>query len=320
MAHEDLKQAAGPPVKFAILMSGRHARWVILAAPHALLDGHAFEILEYELRTLIETPGKMAEPSAQPADWTASEGGAAGRRQSERSIGHIVRVLQRFRTPLFPMPAGRERGAINVVRGVGAGFGVHIRHVAENSGVSTAAVSIAALSLSFSRNSGSTAFALGVTSSNRFMPRSESYVGMMAQNGVLGVDASSGNLSEVSAEVASSLMSCYRYSRYDQDDLGAELRQQSLDFDYIAFGAVGHFVNFIPDGPGRHPDFADDTLAVSLSEESLAESRIPRFGVVMNAGETDVRIRIFADEGAISGQTAKAIVRDFFDALTSHTG
>jgi hypothetical protein len=207
-----------------------------------------------------------------------------------------------------------------VVLGHGPGLGRQVKGLAGNWGTSEAAVALTVLARTFAAQTGIDSFPLGVTCSNRYLPGSSGYVGMLAQNGAIGVDVSSGPLPEAAARMWRSLLTGYAHSAYDQDELGGVLAEAGLDDDYLGFGAVGHFVNFRVETDPIEPDSSCSASTIRIEEGDPADYRIPRFGVVISLAADDLAVRMFADPAVIPADLARSVTRSFLEDLQSLRG
>ncbi|WP_171075159.1 condensation domain-containing protein [Nonomuraea basaltis] len=313
-------------VRFGILTAGGAPAWLVMMASHMIVDGASGSILKREFMALLAEPSGLPEPPCQPVRWAAKEQSQQGAETSRRSAEYMRDVLQRHPGRLFGgRPSSSETnetlvsGGFPVVLGHGPGLGKQVEDLAVRWRTSEAAVAMAALTRSFAAQTGIDSFPLGVTCSNRHLPGSDGYVGMLAQNGVIGVDLSSDPPPESAAQMWRSLLTGYAHSAYDQDELGGVLAEAGVDDDYLGFGAVGHFVNFLrldPD-PVEQDESRGPSSSILIEDGDPADYRTPRFGVVIASVADDLAVRMFADPAVISLDLARSVTRSFLEGLQS---
>ncbi|MEV0382615.1 condensation domain-containing protein [Nonomuraea sp. NPDC050643] len=313
-------------VRFGILTTGGTPAWLVMMASHMIVDGASGAILQREFMALLAEPSSIPEPSCQPVRWAAKEQGRQGAETSRRGAEYMRDVLQKHPGRLFGGNSAYSgtteiagAGGFPVVLGHGPGLGKQVEQLAERWRTSEAAVAMAALARSFATQTGIASFPMGVTCSNRHLPGADGYVGMLAQNGVIGVDVSNASLPEAAAQMWRSLLTGYAHSAYDQDELGGVLAEAGVDDDYLRFGAVGHFVNYLrldPD-PIELEESRRPASSIVIEEGNPADYTIPRFGVVIASVADDLAVRMFADPAVVPPELARSVARSFLEGLQS---
>lgn len=318
LSGEQFDLAAEFPVRFQILSVEGRPEWVVMALSHMAGDAYACDLLQGDFERMLRADGLLPTTS-QPVTWALYEQSARGARVNRRSVDYMCTLLREYGDPLFPStaPADHRSRGFPVVRGHGYGVGARVEGLASRWRLSATAVSLAALARSFARHSGLDAFPLGVTSSNRFLPGAERYLGTMAQNNALGVHGATDSLHDVATTVERALMAALPRSSYDQDTLRRALQESGTDFDHVGFGPVGHFVNFMRTGApiSRQQNIGTDDARVSVTEAPPVEQRLSRFGVIIRSDGEDMDVRMFADATAIPVELAKSVVGDLLEEL-----
>ncbi|MFD0474466.1 condensation domain-containing protein [Nonomuraea thailandensis] len=263
--------------RFAILTVRGAPAWVLVITSHMITDGAACSILEREFLALLEAPSALPDPTSQPVRWAAGERSRRGAETSSRSAAYMREVLRKHPRPLFggAAPPAGANGGFPVVLGHGPDLGRHVRRLATRWRTSEASVVLTALARSCAAHTGVDSFPLGVTCSNRQLPGAAGYVGMLAQNTLIGVDVSSGTPARVADQVRRSLLAASAHAAFDQDELGEVLAEAGVDDDYVGFGAVGHFVNYMPLDRGPAAEQRAGSASIRIEEGDPADYRIP---------------------------------------------
>ncbi|MEV0616652.1 condensation domain-containing protein [Nonomuraea sp. NPDC050404] len=310
--------------RFTILTVRGAPVWVLVAASHMIADGAACSILAREFLVLLEEPSALPPPTGQPVGWAAGERSRRGAETSARSAAYMRDVLRKHPRRLFgasggggAVPPVGAPGGFPVVLGHGPNLGEHVRGLAARWRTSEAAVVLTALARSCAAHTGVDSFPLGVTCSNRQLPGAAGYVGMLAQNSVIGVDVSSGTPARTAAQLRRSLLAASAHAVFDQDELGEVLAEAGVDDDYLGFGAVGHFVNYMPLDRDPEAERRIGSASIRIEEGDPADYRIPRFGVVFHATADHLGVRMFADPAVIPADLARSVTRSCLEALQS---
>jgi len=320
LAETPFDHAAEIPVRFGILTAAGVPLRVVIALSHMAADGDAFEILERDFTTLVSQKKTPGPPTCQPRAWSRRENSPTGLRRNSRSLDYLLTTLRDRSEPLFPKRLGlpAESGFPTILahaRGVGA----KVEAFAHTVKASASAVCLAALSRSLARHSGVGSFALGATFSNRFLPDASGYVGMLAQNGVVGVEADA-PIRHLAVSLRYSLLAAHRYAAYDQDSLDTELAGFRPAEECVGFGAVPNFVNFqMRPSVGVPPALRAESTAqgIAVSQVKSVDYRMSRFGIFLTSDGTDMGVRMFIDPAALSVDNSVAIVRDCLTELDS---
>ncbi|TDC05343.1 hypothetical protein E1267_19705 [Nonomuraea longispora] len=310
--------------RFAILTVRGTPVWVLLVTSHLITDGLACAILKREFLALLDGSSTLPAPTSQPIQWAADERSRRGAETSSRSAAYMREVLRKHPRRLFGEampPAGANRPATNggfpVVLGHGPMLGEHVRRLAARWRTSETSVAVTALVKACVEHTGADSFPLGVTCSNRQLPKSAGYVGMLAQNSLIGVDVSSGTPARMADQMRRSLLAASAHSVFDQDELGEVLAEAGVDDDYVGFGAVGHFVNYMRLDPSPTAEQRVQFPSIRIEEGNPADYRIPSFGVVFTSVADDLGVRMFADPAVVPPDLARSVIRSCLEALQS---
>ncbi|WP_304450675.1 condensation domain-containing protein [Nocardiopsis sp. YSL2] len=323
MAAQDFRLNEEFPIRFQVLLADGEPVFLAVVVSHLAVDGYACGVLEGEFMEVVRGDKDLAPPSKQPLDWAEKERSSAGASVNRRSLTYFDELLRAHPVSLFPRDNAMEnvgREGFPVVLGHGVGLGAKISELSGRWKSPVSAVALASLVRSLAHHSATDVFPLGLTSSNRFLPGADGYVGMLAQNTALGVRTAGKSTRELAGEIRRSQMAAYQSAAYDQGDLDALLEVAHPGADRVGFGAVSHFVNFQHGYvfPPRPDGIAPELPPYFLWHGDRVPYEIPRFGIIISSDDHDLGVRIFADPAALPVSKVESIIKTFFDEFIGH--
>lgn len=192
---EPFDLAAGPPVRFAVAVTGAGLVTAVVAVcSHLAVDFQALAVLDAEFAAMIGDPAARVpgEPRPQPLDRAALEDRPARRRRMEQAVRHWARALR-----VAPAhPYAKPRTGAPAASGTGSGAcgmsspaaAMALEHVAARTGASRPAIVLAAFCALLSRRTGDATCTFVTLSANRFESDLLRYVGTLAQATFLTVE------------------------------------------------------------------------------------------------------------------------------------
>lgn len=194
-------------------------RAVVAVYTHMAVDFGALSVINDQFSALIADPAcRVVGPLRhQPLDQAAYEQSERGRRRNERALSYWEQQLWRRPQYQFPMPPeDRPRplsGLLLARRATAA-----LPRVMERTGTSAPAVTLAAMCAVLAKRTGQRHIVFSSLSNNR-SGRLRDYVGTVAQDSLVMVDADAARFDELARRVGTATLKATRHSLYDPHGL-----------------------------------------------------------------------------------------------------
>jgi hypothetical protein len=211
-------------VRVAVVTGGEDpqsgpVRAVIAMYTHMAVDFGALAVINDQFAALISDPGSrtVGPLGHQPLDQAEFEQSERGARQNDRAMDYWGEQLSRRPQCQFPMPAEdapRPLSGLLLARGVTEA----LPRVMERTGTSAPTVTLAAMCAVLARRTGQRYIVFSSLSNNR-SGRLRSYVGTLAQDSLVLVDADAARFDELVRRVGTATLKASRHSLYDPHGL-----------------------------------------------------------------------------------------------------
>lgn len=202
-----------------ITLDGRPVRLVAVVC-HAAVDATATGILFQEWYELASGSTLPPPTGRTPRDVAHDEQSPVGMRRARASLRHWNRILREEPQAVFAdARIGRSDRLLPtlVLRSESAAH--HLEQAARRAGTSGSNVMLAAFSALIAHSAGNRRVVMAALASNRHRPGSGDYVGTLAQDALLCVDAQAADFDELIRNAASASIAGYWHSTFDSAKL-----------------------------------------------------------------------------------------------------
>lgn len=188
------------PVRMGVVRQGGALIHMVAAYSHVLLDGAGLSALVRDLDHLDRATGEATAPpppAPNPLEVARAQAGAAGRRQSTRSVRYWQAQVDRLSSwHSNERPTPREPRFWELA-GYSPAMELGLRTVAARTGVGTTYVLLAAYSTAAARVFGRDPGVAQIVVNNRFRPGFADLVSQISQHGICVVDTADASFDEV---------------------------------------------------------------------------------------------------------------------------
>jgi hypothetical protein len=194
-------------------------RAVVAMYTHMAVDFGALAVINEQFTALVADPASrtVGPLGHQPLDQAAFEQSERGLRQNDRALNYWEEQLWRRPQCQFPMPAVEQPQPLSgllLARGVTQA----LPRVMERTGTSAPTVTLAAMCAVLARRTGQRHIVFSSLSNNR-SGRLRDYVGTLAQDSLVLVDADVARFDELVRRVGTATLKAGRHSLYDPHGL-----------------------------------------------------------------------------------------------------
>jgi hypothetical protein len=229
-------EADDPAVRAAVSVHDGAIRLVLLACSHMAVDCESLALVVRRFGELIRNPAERGArpPAHQPADQAAAENSPRGRRRAEASLRYWRRLLARMPQGVYamPRPAGdadelqvRPDYAVpNLETAEGEPLGcwldspalrLALPRIAERTQTTLPMVLATAFCAVLAWRTGSPDLVFASLANNRIGTELHDYVGTLAQDSLLAVDAETDSFDDLARRVGAATLRAAMHGLYD---------------------------------------------------------------------------------------------------------
>lgn len=206
------------PFRFTLVTSGGRPVRLSVVVCHAAADGAATALLVGEWYELAS--GRTLDPltGPTPRDLAEQERSASGARRTKASLRHWERILMNGPQAVFAdSGTGPSAGLLPtlVVRSVAAAEA--LRAIAVRTGSSPSAIMLAAYTALIAHRADQPRVVVAALSSNRHRPGLERYVGTLAQDALMCLDADAADFDALIGTAGPAALAGYWHSTFDSE-------------------------------------------------------------------------------------------------------
>jgi hypothetical protein len=229
------------PVRMAAVVSAGAVSHVVTVILHTSIDAFGLSALAADIGARDPETGAPAGPvtALPPLAQAAWEASPAGRRQNERSLRYLEKVLRTAPPDLFGPPryGGEPRFALLRYRSRALAMAAHAVAVRER--VDDSPVLLAAFLVAVARVAGVSRLLTLMLVSNRFRPGYADSVSALIKITPFLLDVADRTVGEVVTSAAGKALNAYRcayYDAYEQDEVVARVaRERDVSFDLSCY-------------------------------------------------------------------------------------
>ncbi|MFC1419645.1 condensation domain-containing protein [Streptacidiphilus cavernicola] len=208
------------PLRFTLVTrDGRPVRMAVVVC-HSGADGASTALLVQEW--LLLASGKELPPSTArtPLEVAAAEGSALGRRRAKTSLRHWERVLRTSPQAVFAesrIVGPPDTVSVLILRSPAAAR--DLEAASQRTGATPSTVLLAAFAALVAHRADQSELVIAALSANRHRPGLADYVGTLAQDAFLAVDAGAEDLDELIGRTKAASLAGYWHSSFDADQV-----------------------------------------------------------------------------------------------------
>ena len=208
------------PLRFTLVTrEGRPVRMAVVVC-HSGADGAATALLVQEWLALVA--GKELPPSSArtPLEVAASEGSALGRRRAKTSLRHWERVLRTSPQAVFAdsrIVGPPDAVSVLILRSRAAA--ADLEAASRRTGATPSTVLLAAFAALVAHRADQSDLVIAALSANRHRPGLADYIGTLAQDAFLAVDAGADDLDELIGRTKAASLAGYWHSSFDAEQV-----------------------------------------------------------------------------------------------------
>ncbi len=208
------------PLRFTLVtVDGAPARLSTVVC-HTAADGAATALLIRDWFELAEGRPLPALTAPTPRELAEQERSAAGQRRIKGALRHWERVLMQGPQAVFADDdTGASPGLLPTLIARSVSAAGNLRAVAERTGSSPSAVMLAAYAALLSYRAGQSKVVVAALSSNRHRPGLEDYVGTLAQDALICVDAETADFDALVSGAGGAALAGYWNSTFDSEQV-----------------------------------------------------------------------------------------------------
>lgn len=206
------------PLRFTLVtVDGRPVRLSVVVC-HAAADGAATALLIGEWYELASGRTLDPPPGPTPRELAGQERSASGARRTKASLRHWERILMHGPQAVFAdSGVGPSAGLLPtlIMRSVGAAEA--LRATAERTAASPSAIMLAAYTALIAHRADQPKVVIAALSSNRHRPGLEQYVGTLAQDALICLDADAADFDQLIGAAGTASLAGYWHSTFDSE-------------------------------------------------------------------------------------------------------
>ncbi len=291
------------PVRMAAVVTDDVVTHLVTVILHTSIDAFGFSVLAADIGARDPETGAPAGPvtALAPLAQAAREASPAGRRQNQRSLEYLERVLRTAPAHLFGPPRYAGEPRFDVLRYRSPAMSLAAHAVATRERMDDSPALLAAFLVGVARVTGATSPVTIMTVSNRFRPGYAESVSALMKIVPFVLDVAGLTVGEAVRQVASRSMSAYLnayYDAYDQDEVVERVqRERGVVFDLSCYYNDHRQRDRVHAGvPAPAPD--DSRAALADSELTWPnEASVPRAKVYLDIDDPSgaVELTLSAD-------------------------
>ncbi|WP_436760745.1 condensation domain-containing protein [Streptosporangium sp. V21-05] len=206
------------PIRVAVVTEGETPRLVIFVLPHTSVDAIGLATVMREWERLIRGVAVPPPCPTQPLDLATAEGSPAALRRTEAALRHWENGLRRAPQSMFAVDEAAVADADAIrprLRVRSAAAATALAAVANRTGASRSAVTLAALGVLVGLRNTQRSCVIASLASNRVRPELRDYVGPLAQDALMAADLDVPTFDEAVRRFRAASLSGYQHSRFD---------------------------------------------------------------------------------------------------------
>ncbi|MHA6764984.1 condensation domain-containing protein [Streptacidiphilus sp. PAMC 29251] len=208
------------PLRFTLVTREGKPALMAVVVSHAGADGASTALLVQEWQALAA--GKELPPFSgkTPIDVAAAEGSALGRRRAKTSLRHWERVLRTSPQAVFAdsrISGPPDTHSILFLRSRNAA--VDLETASQRTGATPSTVLLAAFAALVAHRANQPDLVIAALSANRHRPGMADYIGTLAQDAFLAVDAGVTDLDKLIGRTKAASLAGYWHSTFDADQV-----------------------------------------------------------------------------------------------------
>jgi Condensation domain len=255
------------PIRVALAAQHGDVRVVAVVYSHIAVDLASMVVLSQQFAQLVADPADQP-PGHQPSDQAAAERSPRGQRRQRAALRYWEANLRRAPRCQYPRSlddSAPSRALAGYVRSRAAGSA--LAPIARRTGVSPPMVALAALVAVLTLRTGQARCVLAALSDNRAGQHMHDYVGTLAQDGLVSVDALAPTFDELVRRTGAASLAATMHSLYPAGEVGRIVERVNHDRGIHLNRDCA--VNNISPHAGRGPDpTAEDETDVVWAERA----------------------------------------------------
>ncbi|MFI7673532.1 condensation domain-containing protein [Actinophytocola sp. NPDC049390] len=303
-------------------MDGAAVTHLVTVILHTSIDAFGFSVLAADIGARDPVTGAPAGPvtALAPLAQAAREATPAGRRQNQRSLDYLERVLRTAPAHLFGPPRHDGEPRFDILRYRSPAMSLAARAVAARERMDDSPALLAAFLVGVARVTGATSPVTIMTVSNRFRPGYAESVSALIKVVPFVLDVADLTVGEVVRRSAARSMSAYLNAYYDPDDQDEVVervqRERGVVFDLACYYNDHRQRDRVH--AGAEPPSADDIRA-ALADSELTwpnEVSVPRTKLYLDIDDQSgaVELTLSADARYLSRADMTALAQAIEEA------
>jgi hypothetical protein len=206
------------PLRFTLVTAGGRPVRLSVVVCHAAADGAATALLIGEWYELASGRALDPVPGPTPRELAGQERSASGARRTKASLRHWEKILMHGPQAVFAdSGVGPSAGLLPTLIVRSAAAAEALRATAERTAASPSAIMLAAYTALIAHRADQPKVVVAALSSNRHRPGLERYVGTLAQDALMCLDADAEDFDRLIAAAGTASLTGYWHSTFDSE-------------------------------------------------------------------------------------------------------